>query len=167
MLNQPDDKVWHSLQTKYAVIYYRSIEDLKKINGKVNYSTEPWSLKRLFSSSGSDTLIDKLTKKVDALYKRIQEILDMCGRTRKVNIKIYRNRKELNAAYYNIYKKPSQLRAYYIHELDTIYLNANDIHESILAHEMAHSIIDSFLLVCPPRTTAEILACYVDSHLSK
>jgi hypothetical protein len=30
---------------------------------------------------------------------------------------------------------------------------------------MAHSIIDNYLLVRPPKATAEILARYVDSHL--
>jgi hypothetical protein len=39
------------------------------------------------------------------------------------------------------------------------------MHEGILAHEMAHAIIDQFLTVRPPSATAEILARYVDGHL--
>jgi hypothetical protein len=35
----------------------------------------------------------------------------------------------------------------------------------MLAHEMAHSIIDHYLRVRPPHATAEILARYVDGHL--
>jgi hypothetical protein len=35
----------------------------------------------------------------------------------------------------------------------------------MLAHEMAHCVIDHYLLIRPPMATAEILARYVDSHL--
>ena len=36
----------------------------------------------------------------------------------------------------------------------------------MLAHEMAHAIIDDFLQVRPPMASAEILARYVDAHLN-
>ena len=45
-------------------------------------------------------------------------------------------------------------------------MNAEDVHEGMLAHEIAHSIIDHYLLVRPPRATAEILSRYVDAHLN-
>jgi Zn-dependent peptidase ImmA (M78 family) len=110
-------------------------------------------------------MIDKLKKKVDALYERVQEILDMRKRIKKVTINIFQNKKQLRAAYQEIYKKPCKLRCWYIYEYNAIYINANDLHEGMLAHEMAHSIIDHYLTVRPPRATAEILARYVDSHL--
>jgi hypothetical protein len=46
-------------------------------------------------------------------------------------------------------------------------MNVNDLHEGMLAHELAHAIVDHYLLVRPPRPTAEIIARYVDSHLKK
>jgi len=58
-----------------------------------------------------------------------------------------------------------RVRAWYIYERNTIYLNVRDVNEGIVAHEMAHAIIDHYLLVRPPRATAEILARYVDEHL--
>jgi hypothetical protein len=42
-----------------------------------------------------------------------------------------------------------------------------DLHEGMLAHEMAHAIIDHFFAVRPPSSTAEILARYVGKHLDK
>ena len=36
-----------------------------------------------------------------------------------------------------------------------------------MAHEIAHAIIDHYLLIRPPRATAEILAHYVDEHLRR
>ena len=156
---------WQSLETKYTIIRCQSLEDLKKFNQKVDYSPGEWGLKRLFSRSDSTKMIDKLKKKVDALYERVQEILDMRKRMKKVTVNVYHNKKQLHAAYWGIYKKPCKLRAWYIYEYNTIYINANDLHEGMLAHEMAHSIIDHYLTVRPPGATAEILARYVDSHL--
>jgi hypothetical protein len=83
----------------------------------------------------------------------------------KININIYPDQKELHAAYYDMFQKTCKLRAWYIYEKNTIYINAADMHEGILAHEMAHAIIDHFLSVRPPAATAEILARYVDGHL--
>ena len=71
----------------------------------------------------------------------------------------------LHQAYYNLYNQPKKIRAWYIFELNTIYVSATDINENMLAHEMAHAIIDNFLSVRPPSATAEILARYVDKHL--
>ena len=157
--------IWQSLETKHTLIRYQSWEDLKKFNRKVDYSPGSWGLKRLFAFTGSDTMPDALKKKVDALYERVQEILDMRKVMKKVTINIYQNKKQLHAAYHHIYKTPCQLRAWYAYEYNTIYLQVDDVHEGIVAHEIAHSIIDHYLIVRPPRATAEILARYVDSHL--
>jgi hypothetical protein len=159
------DVNWQSLETKYTFICYQSLIDLKKFDQKVDYSPGEWGIKRLFSRSDSNNMIDKLKKKVDALYERVQEILDMRKKMKKVTINIYYNKKQLHAVYQEIYKKPRKLRAWYIYEYNTIYISVDDLHEGMLAHEMAHSIIDHYLTVRPPGATAEILARYVDSHL--
>ena len=156
---------WQSLETKYTIIRYQSLKNLKEFNENVDYSPGEWLLKGLFSRSDSNNMIDKLKKKVDALYERVQEILDMRKRIKKVTINIFQNKKQLRAAYQEIYKKPCKLRGWYIYEYNAIYINANDLHEGMLAHEMAHSIIDNYLTVRPPGAAADILARYVDSHL--
>jgi hypothetical protein len=159
------DIAWRNIETKYTMIHYQSFEDLERFNDKVDYAQDRWGLKRLFSSSGSDNLIDKLNKKVDVLFERVQEILDMRKEMKKVTIKIYHDRRQLHDAYSRIYKKPCRFRAWYIYEYNTIYINVDDLNEGMLAHEMAHSIIDHYLSVRPPSATAEILARYVHSHL--
>ena len=58
----------------------------------------------------------------------------------------------------------SRPRAWDIHALKTIYVNANDLNEDMLAHEMAHAIVDHYLLFRPPFATGEILAQYADVH---
>lgn len=161
----PGDISWQNLETKHTIVHYQTMKDLKKFNGKVAYVPGPWSFKRLFSAPGSDGLKDRLKKKVDALFERVQEILDMRKKMKKVTIEIYPNKGQLYDAYFRIYKTHGRLRAWYIYEYNTIYTNVDDLHEGMLAHELAHSIIDHYLLVRPPKATAEILARYVDKHL--
>jgi len=160
-----DDTPWLNIETKHIIIDYQSLEDLKTFNKKVVYYSARQSLKSLFSPSDSNSLTDKLKKKVDALYERAQEILDMRKRMNKVIINISHDEKQLQAAFYKIFKKKCSVRAWYIYEFNTIYINADDLNEGILAHEMAHAIIDHHFTVRPPEATAEILARYVDRHL--
>ena len=83
----------HSLETKYTIIHYQSLEDLKKFNRKIDYSPDQWGFARLFSASESHNLSDEVAKKVDAVYRRAQEILGMRKKAAKVNIKIYSGKK--------------------------------------------------------------------------
>ncbi len=161
-----DDTAWLKLETRYTIIHYQRQEDLNKFDKNIDYAVGKQDLKAMFSSSDASNLKETLKKKVDAIYRRAQRILDMRKRMpKKVKINIYQNKIQLQDAFYRIYKKRGRLRAWYIFEYNTIYLNLKDMHEGMLAHEMAHSIIDHYLSVRPPPASAEILARYVDKHL--
>lgn len=160
-----EDIAWQSIETKYTTIRYQSMEDLKNFNRRMKYNPKHSGLKRLFSSSGSDNLVDTITTKVDVLFRRVQEILDMRKRMKKVNVNIYHNKNQLHDAFFSIYKRPCRIRAWYRYGNNTVHINVKDLHDGMLAHELAHAIIDHYLLVRPPPATAEILARYVDSHL--
>jgi len=162
-----DRFIGQRLETKYTIIRYESSEDLRSFDSSIDYSPGEWGLKSLFSSSGSGTTADSVRKKVDALYERAQEILEMRGKMKKVTINIYPNRERLSEVYHGITGRRCRIRAWYIYRKNTIYINVNDVHEGMLAHELAHSIIDHYLMIPPPRATAEILARYVDKHLHK
>ncbi len=159
------DIIWQKIETKHTIIRYQTQKDLKKFNKHVDYYPGEWGIKLLFSRPDPDDLMNNLKKKMDALYKRVREILDMRKKMKKVTIHIYHNREQLHDAYFDIYMKICRYRTWYIYERNTIYVNSDDINEGILAHEMAHSIIDHYLTVRPPGATAEILARYVDRHL--
>lgn len=154
---------WQSLETRYTIILYGSLKDLERFNDNIEYSKGEGWFKSLFS--GSKDPIASIKKKVDAVFERAQEILDMRGRIQKVVIKIYSNRKRFNEVRYRVIGKEHCIRAWYVYEQNIIYINADDVHEGILAHEIAHAIIDHYLTVRPPKATSEILARYVDKHL--
>lgn len=154
------------LETKYTVVQYRSSKALNKFNRKIDYSPGGINLGGLFSSANPQDLPGKVKHKIDALYERVQDILDMRKRSeKKLIIDLYNNKKDLDKKYKELYGGSLRVRAWYVFEMNTIFIHSNDVHEGMLAHEMAHSIIDHFLTVRPPRASAEILAAYVDTHL--
>jgi hypothetical protein len=161
------DQQWQTLETKHTIIRYKFPEDLKRINNGIRFSAENQRV-LLFSSSrhGKDPA-EESSGKVDAIFERVQQILDMRKSMEKVVINVYHDSSQLHAAFFQIYRQPCRIRAWYRYWNNTIYLNARDLHEGMLAHEMAHAIIDHYMVVRPPRATAEILARYVDQHLEE
>ena len=160
-----DIENWQSLSTKYTVIHFQSDRDLEKFNAAIDYSIG-WGFMALFGGSEGKDFSAKLTKKIDELFARAQEILDMRKYMNRVQINIYSDNEKLQDAYLREVKTPGEYRAWYLFEQNTIYLQVEDINEGMLAHEMAHAIIDNFFQVRPPPASAEILARYVDAHLN-
>jgi hypothetical protein len=157
---------WQRLETKHTIVQYETLKDLKKFDRNIDYSSGGLGLKGLFGFSGSKDPVASVTKKVDAIFERVQEILDMRHRNPKVIINVYPNKERFCEVYHSITAKECHIRGWYIFEVNTVYINADDVREGILAHEMAHAIIDHYFSVRPPRATAEILARYVDEHLN-
>jgi len=160
-----DNTGWKTLETKHALIRYQSVKDLAKFNKEIEYGEDKSSALLSLFGLGEDKVIRSVTGKVDAIYERTQDILDMHRKMKKVVINIYPDKEELNRAYTSIYNEECRIRAWYIFDENTVYINADDLHEGMLAHEIAHSVIDHFLLMSPPAASAEILARYVDANL--
>jgi hypothetical protein len=168
----PSEYTWHSLETTHTNINYQSLADLKKFNRKLDNYFAKCGLLRLSLCSGTDTLSDKITKKVDVIYERVQEILGIHKKMKKVVMKIYSDKRQLNAAYSKLkktglqnYKTHRNIRAWYMPSNNTIYLNCNDLHEGMLGHEIAHYMIDHYFLIRPTKNTGEILAQHVDKNI--
>ena len=154
---------WSSVKSDYFVIYYKADVDLKAIERKlrkrkfyVDAGIKPGYL------SGS---AEKVAYRMDVLFRRAREILGMYPRNMNTVIKIFRNRRELNEEYYRIFRRKRSLKSFYIYRFDTIYTTADDISDSVMAHEMGHAIVDHYFVVRPPEKVREILAMYVDLHL--
>ena len=157
--------LWQRLETRHTIIQYKNLKDLEKFEDKIDYTGDESGLKGLFFSSTPNNPKEALNKKVEALFERVQEILDMRTKINKIIINVYPDKKRLDEIYYYINGTKCHVRSWYIYESNTIYINASDVHEGILAHEMAHAIIDHYFSVRPPKATAEILVRYVDEHL--
>lgn len=163
----PQNIIWQVKETNHTVIRFQRVEDLKLFNARIDYSPEKWSLKYILGSTNPEDLNKMIEIKVDSIFERVQSILDMRKKIRKVTINIFQDKKQLHNAYYKLSKQQCRVRAWYSYETNSVYIQLNDLHEGMLAHELAHAIIDHCLLIPPPPATAEILARYVDTHISE
>lgn len=162
-----ETRAWLTLETKYLVIKCLDHNDLKKFDKQIKFDEKTGFSSFLDSSGTTDAGFEKkLSDKLNALFEKVQLILDM-RKPIKVAVQIYPDTTALQDEYFRIYKKKRDLRAWYIFEYNTIYVNVQDLFAGMLAHECAHAIVGNYLNVRPPRATAEILARYVDSHLHK
>ena len=156
---------WYGLQTRHTQLCFQNREDLKSFASSVKYGPGKWNRSSFFGSLSQSDYEQMLVPKIDALFARVQEILDMRKKMERVRIEVYADKASLSKAYSRFYRGECRIRAWYNVHNNTVYLNVNDVHAGMVAHELAHAIIDHYLLVRPPRQTAEILARYVDSHL--
>ncbi len=151
------------LKTKYCTVLYPLKMELKTMSRKISdgfiYDIE---YKRVSKTLPPEI---RLSSKLDMLFERVEEILDMYPMGIHVKVKVYSFRREVMRVYEDIFKKRENVRAFYVYKYNTIYTSLQDISESVLAHEMAHCVIDHYFVILPPRKVQEILAMYVDVHL--
>ncbi len=151
---------WQTANGQKAVIFYQDAEDLVDFNSMIKYPAH--TVKQPNISKAPARIV---ADKVDVIFERAQDILGMHGFVNQIKIRLYKDKGQLEKVYYDIYKAKSNVRAWYTHKELTVYIQLEDLHEGMLAHELAHAVIDHFLMVPPPIETAEILARYVDSKL--
>jgi len=156
---------WQQIETTYTLLKYKQINDLIKFNDSIKFGPSNWNPSSSLVELSQIEISKMVSLKTDAIFERVQKILDMRKPFARPSIKIYSNIDELKKAYRKIYNSECKIRAWYRYRTNTIYINVNDVHAGMVAHELAHAIIDHFLVVKPPPQTAEILARYVDSHL--
>lgn len=156
---------WETVETAHTIIKYKSPEALFTFHKSVKYGRSNWNKSWGISAESIPEIERMLIPKVDAIFERAQKILDMRKKIKPVSIEIYPDSNELKRIYRLIYREKCKLRAWYRFRTNTVYINAEDVHAGMLAHELAHGIIDNFFKFRPPSETAEILARYVDSHL--
>ncbi len=154
----------HVVTTKHTIITFNSSEDMVAFKAAIKFGSAT-SLSSIFSSASLQNAESGLKRNVDLLFEKVQKILDMRKKMRKIRIRVYSNAEQLHAAYEKIFKEKCTVRGWYLYEFNTVFLQVKDVHEGMLAHELGHAIIDHYLTVRPPRATAEILAKYVDMHL--
>jgi len=150
------------LEGNYTRLVFSDRGDIARLNKKIDFGgSGGW-----FASSAPAETEGRLLRKMDAIYDKVQLILDMRKPQQlKLLVRVASDKDELAATFFKIFKRKSSSRAWYVYEYNTVYINVQDVNAGIIAHEFAHSIIDHYFAVRPPRASAEILATYVDKYL--
>lgn len=118
-------------------------------------------------SYSGNTPEEILSNNIENLFDEVSDILDMHLYSYKGNIRIYRNREELKKALLDKFERDIDYPAIYHDQGNTIYMSAEGLRVGILAHEMAHAIINHYFVVKPPMRIQEVLSGFVEYNIKR
>lgn len=124
------------------------------------------ALSRFFGASTEAPSRAELGEAIDALFKRVQLILDMPMPKLHVEIQIHRNEREVAAVFTQLTGGTSNAPSFYWKKTNTIHIQPENLTAGMLAHEMGHAILDHYFAILPPPKIAEMLCQYVDKEIS-
>ncbi len=130
-----------SLKTKFATIYYNEDREI------VDFS---WRMARMRLPFEDSALLT--TNRVDAIIERVQRLLQMYPEHFHVEILLKRDHRNGPIAFYS-----------YMNRNITVFLD--QVTDGVLAHELAHAVINAYYEEPPPEEAQEVLAQYVDRQL--
>lgn len=150
------------ITSKYARIFYETDETLRLFNRRVKLGLQSYILKKKYL--GELSVERQVSEKIDIIVDRVKAILDMYPKNFRIDIKITADANLVQSIYKKRYYREVEFVAFYSPQERTIYISAEDAKSNILAHELAHAIIDQYFGVAAPVKIHEILAQYVDEN---
>jgi hypothetical protein len=151
------------MKTGYATIIYSQREQLSRFNERISFRDYSYRGRNLII----DTVGNEVGKKLDAIVEKTEIILHMFPRKLKFNVRLLNKDTDVWASYRNRYGALAHYMAFYSPQADTIYISVEDVSLRILAHELAHVIIDKYFCtysscVLVPVAVQEELAQFVE-----
>lgn len=155
------------IEGEHFTIEYKDGVDINALAEKLKISDIDQQLTNLKIDNSSPEKI--LASKVEILFNRASDVLDMHVFSIKAHIKIFANHQQLQDFYHHLFtgNLPCTGFAFYLPDYDSIYMSAFNFRREILGHEMGHAIMTRYFVVQPSIKIQEVLACYVEYQLRK
>jgi len=151
----------YELKTRYTTITYNNEELIRKFNKELSLGR----LSYLLKNRDSITIEDEVKNKVDVIIERVETVLEMFPGNLRFTIMLLSSEDEVQAVYKNKYGRSVDFIAFYSPRDKIIYVSVRDVDIGILAHEIAHVIVDFYYGISTPTKIHEVLAQYVETHL--
>ncbi len=118
-----------------------------------------------YTSTGLDQNPSNVKTRVDEVMEKVRATLDMYPSDLHISILLYPDHQSIEKIFRQITMTGNIPLAFYSNKTKTIYVNVESITDGVMAHEMAHAVINFYFKVPPPAKMQEILAQYVDLHI--
>ena len=159
-----DGSDWTSVNSLYCTVFFRDGVDLAAVNDRIDTYKIDYGLTEKPVRGGDDTK-DEIAYKFDLIFSKVQEILDMRPKDLRMNVRIYRGQDDLDRVYVEIFRQDNRFIAYYVFKINTLFASEDKVSANVLAHEIAHCVVDHYFSVIPPTKVAEMIAQYADVHI--
>lgn len=130
------------LKTRFTAVHYSDKKDIADFI---------WRLGGQKIELPADT--ETASSRIDRLVERVEAILDMQPKSFRIDIYLRRGLLE------------SDRVAFYDRKTRSIYISVDHTSDGVLAHEIAHAVIDRYFSSPLPAKVGEILTQYVDKYL--
>lgn len=156
---------WYNFASVHSIVNYQDKADLEILDNKVKLDPVMMKSIELMGGGSLEAGQSQLGKKLDFIFERVQALLDMRINMGKVSIYVYKDHVQIDFKYKKLRPGAKNIpRSWYVFEQRSVYINLEDITANILAHEIAHHVIDNYYLVRPDAASAEILAVFVEKN---
>ncbi len=153
------------ITSRYAKVSYQSETVLRLFNKRIRLGSLSYLLKRRVSEELS--LQGQVSEKIDIIVERVETILEMRPKDLRFDLVITPDADAVRSLYKLKYHRDVEFLAFYSPLEKAIYVSADDIKSKILAHEVAHAVIDQYFGVAAPVKIHEILADYVTENFEE
>lgn len=153
---------WRSFDTGYFKVSVDGEVDLRAVESQLSQRFDLLNPKTRQNAG----IEDKVGELLDGICNRAMAILDMHPKMRRIEIRIFKSRSDLNYAYRSLTGSSGNIKAFHVNDCAMIYTCEDDMTDSVMAHEIAHAVVDSQYNGIPPTKVGEMMASYVDMHLA-
>lgn len=149
------------LESRYTTIVYEKEDLLQRFNDSVRLR----SLSYLMRNRSSLTVADEVGNKVDVIVERVQKVLEMFPKPLKFKVVLLASDSDVARLYKNKYGHSADFIAYYSPKEKTAFISVSDVNLHVLAHEMAHVVVDYYFGISPSAKIHEVLAQFAETHI--
>jgi len=149
------------IKGKQATIFYEDEADLKRFVKGSRFG----SFSFFFGGKKGVTMEQEAANNMDKVLTRVQEILEMFPKGMQINVSLHKSSKQLSAIHKEIYWVPADYIAFYARKRNTVYIATKEMDLRVLAHELAHAVIEHYFNNSPPVKLHELMAQYVESQI--
>jgi len=152
------------IKSRYVTVQFASRELLSEFNEELELGRK---LNSYAKKRPVVTVEDEVLAKVDTVVEQAETILEMFPDKLHIRIVLLADQDEVARVFMQKYNKKVNYLAFYSLSEDTIYLSVEDVNLSILAHEIAHAIVDHYFDVRPPYNIHELMAQFVEKRINE
>ena len=149
----------------YAKILYESGDTLRLFNKRITLDFLGSLLRSRIEKELS--VNGQVSEKIDAIVERVKTVLDMRPQKFSFSLYILPDADQVRALYKRKYYREVEFIAFYAPAEKAIYIAADTAKSVVLAHEIAHAIIDQYFGVAAPEKIHELLAQYVEENFEE
>lgn len=150
-------------QGRYVTLHYASRGLLKACNEELDLGRK---LGRQIQKRNIVTAEDEVLAKLDTIMEKVEVVLDMFPANLRINVVLLESADDVSRVFAQKYGKRASHIAYYSLSEDTIYVSVENARLEVIAHEMAHAIVDHYFTERPPYNIHELMAQFAEKHIA-